>query len=215
MHPALALRRLWRGQFANAFAELHPRAANASNRTALNRYPEIFAAAAQAVPNARRILSFGCSTGEECASLSLYFPAAQIIGADINCLNVWRARQKVRLPNIQFIYSRDATLAALAPFDAIFAMAVFRKSGNDPADYPFTHFAERVGFLDTLLAPGGLLAVAAAVYRFADTPTARKYIAIPITRNVRRPVQNFSPGGSPVGIYRDELFQRDAGTCRA
>jgi len=171
MHPALALRRLWRGQFSKAFAELHPRAANASNRTAFDRYPEIFQAAALAAPNARRILSFGCSTGEECASLRLYFPQTEIIGADINRLNVWRARRKVRQPNIHFVYSSDATLAALAPFDAIFAMAVFRKSGNNPAEYPFTHFVERIDFLDNLLAPGGCLR---SRQLFTDLPIRRR-----------------------------------------
>jgi chemotaxis methyl-accepting protein methylase len=53
--------------------------------TAPNRYPEIFAAAVAAAAAARRILSFGCSTGEECVSLAEYFPKAEIIGPTSIC----------------------------------------------------------------------------------------------------------------------------------
>ena len=79
-----ALTRLWRGQFSMALAELHPRATTGSSRTTLDRYPELFRAASQQMPDATRILSYGCSTGEECATLTRYFPAAEIVGTDIN-----------------------------------------------------------------------------------------------------------------------------------
>ena len=51
-----ALTRLWRGQFSMALAELHPRATTGSSRTTLDRYPELFRAASQQMPDATQIL---------------------------------------------------------------------------------------------------------------------------------------------------------------
>src|SRR5690242_19616262 len=52
--------------------------------TAKERYPELFDLAASLVPEAKRILSFGCSTGEELVALRRRFPTAEIIGVEIN-----------------------------------------------------------------------------------------------------------------------------------
>ena len=76
------LRNLRRGNYAKMVAALTPGSHQLVDWTAPNRYPEIFAAAAAAAPDARRILSFGCSTGEECVSLAEYFPKSEIIGAE-------------------------------------------------------------------------------------------------------------------------------------
>jgi hypothetical protein len=46
-----------RGKFAKVASLLHPGCHQGPTRTALDRYPEIFAAAAVAAPDARRILS--------------------------------------------------------------------------------------------------------------------------------------------------------------
>ncbi|MGH6804879.1 MAG: class I SAM-dependent methyltransferase [Methyloceanibacter sp.] len=121
-----AIWRLARGQFAMIPAELNPRATGASNNTRLDRYPGLFQAAATALPRARQVLSFGCSTGEECATLSGYFPNAHIVGADINVANLAIARRRFNSPQIEFVNSEDRRLTLLAPFDAIFCMAVLR-----------------------------------------------------------------------------------------
>jgi trans-aconitate methyltransferase len=94
---------LKRGKFAKAASLLHPGCHQGPNRTALNRYPEVFAAPA---PDARRILSFGCSTGEECVTLAEYFPKAEIVGADINPVILLQAR-KHRSDRIRFVYASD------------------------------------------------------------------------------------------------------------
>src|SRR5262245_40070421 len=99
-----ALTRLWRGQFSMALAELHPRATTGSSRTTLDRYPELFRAASQQMPDATRILSYGCSTGEECATLTRYFPAAEIVGTDINLWSLARARKHFSSERIRFVY---------------------------------------------------------------------------------------------------------------
>ena len=48
------------------------------------RYPELFDLAASIAPDAGRLLSFGCSSGEELEALRRRFPKAEIVGAEIN-----------------------------------------------------------------------------------------------------------------------------------
>ena len=118
-------RNLRRGNYAKVVAALTPGSHQLVDWTAPNRYPEIFAAAAAAAPDARRILSFGCSTGEECVSLAEYFPKAEITGAEINVLSLVKAWKK-RSDRIRFVYSSDRTLTRLAPFDVVFCMLTNR-----------------------------------------------------------------------------------------
>ncbi len=57
----------------------------AANNTRYDRYPEIFRTARLAAgPQPLRILSFGCSTGEEPRTLAeKYFATSQILGVDV------------------------------------------------------------------------------------------------------------------------------------
>jgi hypothetical protein len=161
-------------------AFLHPGCHQGPNKTALNRYPEIFAAAAAMLPNAERILSFGCSTGEECVTLGDYFPGALIVGTDINPLNLVKAR-KHRSNRIRFIYASDRILSSYGGFDAVFCMAVLRtpKRKRLAESYPFDRFEERALFLESLVKPGGLLVIHNATYRFSDTAHLDAYETIP------------------------------------
>ena len=170
-------------------ASLHPRCHQAPNKTALNRYPEIFSAAAEAVPDAKRILSFGCSTGEECVTLADYFPNAQIVGTDINPVNLLEAR-RYRSERVRFVYASDLTLSGYGGFDAVFCMAVLRTWKRD---YPFDRFAERALFLESLVRPGGLLIIHEANYRFRDTAHRHEYEAIPVT--TRQDTKVYLPDG--------------------
>ena len=159
-----------RGKFAKVASLLHPGCHQGPNRTALNRYPEIFAAAAAAAPDARRILSFGCSTGEECVTLADYFPKAEIVGAEINPVVLLKA-MKNRSDRIRFVYASDRILKRLGGFDALFCMAVLRSAGL----YPFEIYEERALFLETLVRPGGLLVIHNSPYRFGDTARRGSY----------------------------------------
>jgi trans-aconitate methyltransferase len=161
---------------------IHPGFHQIQNTTALNRYPEIFAGAANAAPDARRILSFGCSTGEECVTLAGYFAAAQIVGTDINPLNLLKAL-KHRNDRVRFVYASDRILSGLGGFDALFCMAVLRTSKKDKIAerYPFERFVERALYLESLVRPGGLLIIHNSTYRFSDTPHRCAYETIPVS----------------------------------
>jgi hypothetical protein len=174
------LRDIRRGHLTKLVGTLHPGCHQVPNTTALDRYPEIFTAAAAAAPEAQLILSFGCSTGEECVTLANYFPAAQIVGTDINPLSLLRA-MKYRSEQIHFVYASDRILNGFGGFDAVFCMAVLRtwKRRRIADHYPFERFAERALYLESLVRPGGLLVIHDATYRFGDTACECVYETIP------------------------------------
>jgi hypothetical protein len=170
-----------RGKFAKIVQLLHPGLHQAPNRTAFNRHPIIFTAAAAALPDARRVLSFGCSSGEECVTLADYFPKSEIIGADLNMLILLKAR-KHRSDRIRFVYASDRTLSNFGGFDAVFCMSVLRTSARRRLAglYPFEVFQERALFLESLVRPGGLLVFHNTTYRFGDTAYKYNYERIPV-----------------------------------
>jgi hypothetical protein len=143
---------------------------------------------AAAAPDARRILSFGCSTGEECVTLADYFPKAEIVGAEINPVVLLKA-MKNRSNRIRFVYASDRILKRLGGFDALFCMAVLRSAGH----YPFEIYEERALFLETLVRPGGLLVIHNSPYRFGDTARRGSYETISVAAS--RDIGSFLPDG--------------------
>ena len=90
--------------------------------TYMDRYPTIFSACRDYFDNKNdiKILSYGCSTGEEVLTLRNYFPNAQIIGADINKHSLKKCREHPVDEKISFIYSTPREIQSNGPFDAIF-----------------------------------------------------------------------------------------------
>ena len=69
-----------------------------------------------------RILSFGCSTGEELMSLAAYFPDDELFGCDVNEGALDKAREVANLlPNCTVFYSDLENLERHGPYDLIFA----------------------------------------------------------------------------------------------
>jgi len=136
----------------------------------MDRYPEIFSLCRDYLAGRPdlRILSYGCSTGEEVLTLRSYFPAAMIVGAEINPQSLAIARKKVSDDRVVLIESDSAAIRESSPFDAIFCMAVLQRTPMLIADqgvkdlsgiYPFEKFDAKVAELDTWLKTGGLLVV--------------------------------------------------------
>jgi SAM-dependent methyltransferase len=147
-------------------AELH----QTTPFTLEERYPELFDLAARLCPNARRILSFGCSTGEELVALRRRFPSAVIIGAEINSRSRRIAKKRV---------ANDSQAEVVAPgevpgrFDLVFALAVLQREPKWIEDmeiddlsfhYPFDRFDKAVRELVDRLETGGLLCVSNTHY---------------------------------------------------
>lgn len=91
-----------------------------SNMTKAERFPLIFNSAVELKPDAKRIMSFGCSTGEECEAIASRFPEAEIVGIDIDYYTLQRARKKNTNPKIFF----HDNLGATGKYDLALALMV-------------------------------------------------------------------------------------------
>lgn len=145
--------------------------------TAPDRYPVLFTTLAERLPSEARILSFGCSTGEELVSLRQLMPGARLSGVEINP----RARRLARRRMASDPLSEVVATLPDQRFDAVLALAVLQREPHRVADdgivdlgriYPFERFDECLDALVACLGPGGLLAIYHAHYRVEDSRAA-------------------------------------------
>jgi SAM-dependent methyltransferase len=169
------------------FTRRLPGAFQPYNHTLPDRYPWLFgfAAAELAAIAQPRILSFGCSRGEEVFSLRRYLPTAAIKGIDVDpkniacCIEGARTRGSLGL---SFENAASSAREADESYDAIFCLAVLclgdltvrGATRSDPQLY-FTDFSRAVADLARCLKPGGLLLLQTTSYRFGDTDTAADF----------------------------------------
>ena len=136
--------------------------------TGMNRYPEIFSACQNYLKNKKnlKILSFGCSTGEEVLTLRQYFPDAEIVGVEINKRSLKICQKHAVDKRVRFLYSTEKNIRRYGPYDAIFCMAVLQRRPHDIAAkgienlskiYPFEKFEQQINQLDDHLNNEGLL----------------------------------------------------------
>ncbi len=193
------------------------------NRTWENRYPRIFGfvKAITGAEASARILSFGCSTGEEVVTLRRLFPSAVIRGLDINPGNIEICRKRLRRapdPAISFGRARSADLEPPESYDVIFCMAVLRDSrltdcGLQRCDrfIRFEDFAEIVGGFERCLKPGGLLVIRHSNFRLCDAPAGAAFevlLSLPIPPARFTPI--FGPDNRlmPGVSYPDTVFRK-------
>jgi len=156
--------------------------------SAADRYPQIFRYIREQIGdgNQARILSFGCSTGEEILSLRGHFPGAHIVGIDINPHNIAICRARMHrdgMDGIAFSVASSAVEELSESFEAILAMAVFRHGELNRVPPPsrcdhrirFAGFERAVEDLARCLKPRGLLAIGHAMFRFSDTRIAPRF----------------------------------------
>jgi hypothetical protein len=137
-----------------------------------------------------RILSFGCSNGQEVLSLRSYFPDAIIFACDVNLGALHEAAETLAADEAILFVSSDVAIAAHGPYDVVFAMSVLCRfpESADPALqdlsslYSFAAFTAATSILAGNLDPGGLLCIYNANYDFLATPGSRGF------RPVRSPL---------------------------
>lgn len=157
-----------------------------------NRYPDLFQickAYLKDIPEPK-ILSFGCSTGEEVFSLCEYVPKATIVGTDISlwCLN--ECRKKKHDKNKIFIHSLSRKFERMNNFDAIFCLAVFQHPENRhdetiqySSKYSFDQFEKELTLLDKKLKTGGVIFIDQCDFDFLETKIAENYCPLRMVNN--------------------------------
>jgi ubiquinone/menaquinone biosynthesis C-methylase UbiE len=154
-----------------------------------DRYPDLFEATRDQLVHITgesiKILSYGCSTGEECFSLRKYFPDANILGVDINKQNLKIAESKNRDRRITFQFSNYENIERGGLYTLIYCMSVLCRweDTKDLEDcsriYTFEKFEETADHLAGQLLPGGLLVIYNSNFRFEETKTFRDFEIVP------------------------------------
>lgn len=166
-----------------------------------DRYPDIFRRVRAGWRDTEdlRLLSFGCSTGEEVFTLRQYFPQAHITGMDISRQRIATCHARLAAmggdDRIMFRPAGSARQEPAGHYDAIFAMAVFRHGnlGTKPPDcghlLDFAAFAREIEALARCLKVGGYLALYHANFRLLDTGVAPDFdILLSVPQDVRTPI---------------------------
>jgi len=185
-----------------------PRRIQTRGSTRHNRYPKTFAAAERLArltcPNGARILSFGCSTGEECVTLAgAYFAHHndRVFGVDVDGAAVRIAQSGRPHDRVRYFESGDVCLDVAGPFDVIFAMSVLcvwpetRDLVDISAIFPFERFVATCTELDQRLKVGGLLVIHNANYRLMQTPLKRRYQPVTVRERDSALVHQFDSKG--------------------
>ena len=189
-----------------------------------DRHPELFGLVRDRLADRSdlRVLSYGCSTGEEAFTLAEYLPRASIDAIDINPRSIAkaeRARASAGITTIHFTCASSPPPAA-AVYDAVFCLSVLRDGRLDaqrPGDcaeiMPFARFAEAIAALDHALKPGGLLVLWGCNFRFLDTPQAGGYrlIEVPGKRAVQ--AARYDPDNRllPISSHAEYVFEKQVG----
>ena len=139
-----------------------------------------------------KLLSFGCSTGEEVFTLAEYMPNASIIGVDINEWCIKQCARKNKSEKLHFYHRFAGEFDAEFDFDAIFCIAVFQRGENRSfkdritEGFTFQQFEDEVAMLHTKLKPGGLLIIHHSDFSFLDTKIADDYAPLSFEENKKR-----------------------------
>jgi SAM-dependent methyltransferase len=155
--------------------------------TCADRYPELFSFLQREITTEAgvRLLSFGCSVGDEVFSLRAYFPEATIVGIDISRGNIWECRRRRRQwgdARMDFVRGGTADRQPESYYDAVLCMAVLRHGnlGASPSDscahqITFEAFDRTVRALARCLKVGGYLVIEHSNFRFCDSSCADQF----------------------------------------
>lgn len=132
-----------------------------SNQTKADRFPKVFTTVKKLYPEPKEILSFGCSSGEECFTLENYFPDANITGIELNSWVLNQAKNANKSEKIKFFKSlKDAE----KKYDIVFCMMVLF-SMWEPVKKKDVE--KTISEIDEAINTGGLLVAYTTEYRLS------------------------------------------------
>lgn len=146
-----------------------------SGITSYNRYPRLFKFVRNSLPNINnlKILSFGCSTGEEVHTLkNIYFTNSVVDGFDINNSFILKANEK-KTPNLFFTSNYNDLIPY--DYDLIFVNSVLCRFPNKPVSYNFAVYEKTINQIDKLLKNNGHLVIINSNYNIEDTNLWKNY----------------------------------------
>jgi hypothetical protein len=153
--------------------------------TSTNRYPYLFkhlASYAHASSPDLKILSFGCSLGDELMDLYALFPRARLYGCDINPAVLAQARSRCG-SFAEVFFSSEAEIAARGPFHLVLCLSVLCIHGQNAAQIgellPFSKFEDILLRIAGQCTPDGAIAVFNASYFPEETALARDFTPTP------------------------------------
>ncbi len=185
-------------------------------QTCAARYPAIFAFLARDLAGLARprVLSWGCSTGEELLSLRAALPGAEIVGVEINPRSLRKAARRVAHDaGITLRLAGDPAALVGEMFDAVLCLAVLRHArlqdeapARCSAVLPFARAERFVTALAALVRPQGLLALWNVHFRLADMAVADAFaVVLDLPRGVHANQPLYGPGDARL----------DGATCTA
>lgn len=191
--------------------------------TGRGRYREIIAFVAEELAPLERpkVLSWGCSTGEELLALHTAIPHAEILGVDINPRSLAQAKDLVGgMPQIALLLSGDPTDLSGQTFDAVLCLAVLRharlEEERPESSRAILPFAKAEGFVTSLAAlvrPGGLLALWNVHFRLADMAAGGNFASVfELEKGDRANQPLYGPGDRRLDgeVCRSAVYRRRA-----
>lgn len=194
-----------------------------SPETLPNRYPLFFQFVAHQLRNYAqpKILSYGCSTGEEVFSLHEYVSHAVIKGVDINPYNILRCQKRLAARPVATISFTSAASPADEPdesYNAIFCMAVTRHGQLEAKRpercdvvLPFSKFEALATDLARCLRPGGFLIIANSHFNLLDTSVCDQF-EVMISKQLTNPqtLLNYGPDNrrNDNSAYADAVYRK-------
>lgn len=170
-----------------------------NNYTQYDRYPEIFEEVKKIVNDNKKILSFGCSYGQECLTLkNKYFLDSEIDGYDIN--------NNIKVcPNINFYSDYNK----LKTYDLIFCMSVLCKWPENTDNYYFELFEKTLIEIDKLLNIDGYLCIYNSKYLFTDSIISKKYSIVNTEYKDTGFVTKYDKNNKKIKNYPYFLFRKN------
>lgn len=183
-----------------------------ATKTAPERYPDIFSCLESLVRPKSRILSFGCSTGEEIDSLSRHCKRSKVFGCEVNrhCLAVLSGRKdKDRIFTFADLEKSDLMFDCITAFSVLCRWPSTKGKEDISKIYRFEGFDSTVSWLDSKLNSGGLLVIYNSNYRMADTAVYKNYTVLSCAGlHDAGEMDHFSREGKPLPEKYMEVFFR-------